>query len=262
MRCVSLLRGFGSKRVDEQFSHVALFYDDLMEHVSYGKWIRYLEERFQELNLAPGLILDVACGTGTPTLMLAERGFRVFGMDKSWDMIKLARAKTAGTEKRVHFFVQDMRSISLSVQVDVVLCLYDSLNFLLMDEDLPAAFRTAYRALSSGGLYIFDVVTEKNIRSFFNGQVYQETTDRYAYRWTNEYDPKTRICLSHFTGHCLINGKKSRFHEIHRERIYPAKEIEEAVEKAGFRLLGVRDAFTDKRPSKGSYRLHFECRKE
>jgi len=262
MRCVSLLKGLGSKRVDEQFSHVALFYDDLMEHVSYGKWIRYLEERFRELDVSPGRILDVACGTGTPTLMLAERGFNVLGIDRSWDMIKLARAKTAESERDVPFFVQDMRAISLSVEVDVVLCLYDSLNFLLRDEDLDAAFQSAYRTLSPGGLYIFDVVTEKNIRSFFDGQVYREKTDRYAYQWTNEYDPKTRICVSHFTGHCMIDGQKSRFHELHKERVYPRKQIEAGVENAGLRILTVRDAFTDKRPNRKSYRLHFECVRE
>jgi len=230
-----------------------------MEHVSYGKWVMYLKRRIEELGVLPKTLLDVACGTGTPTMMLSKEGFFMVGVDKSVDMVRLARCKALDARIHIPFFVQDMRYLTLKVPVNVVLCLYDSVNFLLRDDDVGEAFQSAYRILDVGGLYIFDVVTEQNIRSFFDGQVYRGKTNRYSYRWTNEYDPKSRICLSHLTGSCMMDGSYQRFHEVHRERIYPAYQIQSFLEDVGFQILAVRDAFTNKPQTHKSHRIHFEC---
>ena len=259
MRCLSQLKSKLAGRTDPPFAFVSQFYDSLMEHVNYASWVEHIQSRMSALERPPSWVLDVACGTGTPTLLFAERGVRIVGLDRSLAMVQLARKKALDRHLAVPFAVQDMRFLGVRGKPDVILCLYDSVNFLLTDEDLRRAFSSAARTLAPGGLYLFDVVTERNIRLHFNGHTYREDRPGFTYEWTNRYDPASGICSSHLKGHCVVNGQKRPFHEFHQERIFPMQTIERCLKGEGFRVQGMYQAFTDQPVSASTNRIHFEC---
>ena len=105
-------------------------------------------------------IVDVACGTGVAAAKFAAAGHRVTGVDRSPQMLAQARQRVAEAGlPGVTLVEADMRDFALDEPVDLVSCMYDSLNYLLEETDLLAAFRCAATALRSGGLYIFDMNT-------------------------------------------------------------------------------------------------------
>lgn len=259
MRCLSRLKPGWTRPIDPQFSFVSQFYDVLMEHVKYSKWIDHILKRAETHGIKLQWVVDVACGTGNPTLLLAEKGIPVTGLDRSLAMVLLAQQKSKAKGLKVQWAVQDMRTLSLTRKPDAILCLYDSLNFLLTEEDVRQAFASVKRTLAVGGLYFFDVVTERNILLHFDRHVYKEEKKDFSYKWTNQYDPKTGICSSHLTGMCVVDGEKHPFHEFHQERIYPVPVLKQWLEEEGLQVRSVKDAFTDKDPSIETNRVHFEC---
>ncbi|MFQ6102215.1 MAG: class I SAM-dependent DNA methyltransferase [Anaerolineae bacterium] len=102
-------------------------------------------------------IVDIACGTGIAVAKFAEVGYRVTGVDRSPQMLAQARKRVAETGLQgVRLVEADMRDFALGEPAELVTCMYDSLNYLLEEADLAAAFRCAAAVLRGGGLYIFD----------------------------------------------------------------------------------------------------------
>lgn len=121
----------------------------------------------------PARILDLACGTGTLALALAEAGYDVQGLDLSGKMLAQARAKQEKADPKgllkLTFAEADMRYFLVDAPVDVVLCHYDSLNHLSNETELRATFLQVAQALKPGGLFLFDLNTLENYRTFWNG---------------------------------------------------------------------------------------------
>ena len=77
------------------YSVFAQYYDELTSNVEYPKRAEYLLELMERLGHAPGLTLDLACGTGSLTLELYKRGVDIYGIDDSVEMLSEARTKCA-----------------------------------------------------------------------------------------------------------------------------------------------------------------------
>ena len=145
----------------------AYYYDQL-------GWKRFSETRasfvldfIAENRLSVNLVLDIACGTGTFAILLAEKGIRVTGIDISEDMIAVAKKKAKeATTQNVEFHIGDMKDFKLNTEFDLVTCNYDSLNHLLREEDILSAFRCVHSHLRAKGIFIFDVNTISGVRSF------------------------------------------------------------------------------------------------
>src|SRR5262249_40620660 len=154
-----------------------------------------------------------------------------------------------------------MEDFELGRQYDLVLCLYDSLNYVLDDEGIRAAFRCAYAHTRPGGSYIFDVTTEHNILHNFANYTYAENFPDFSYIWENEYILKTKICrsvLSVFER----DEETGLFHkhvETHLQRMYGVRTLTGWLKEAGFRLRGTHDGLTMDPVSSRSERIHFVC---
>lgn len=101
-------------------------------------------------------VLDLACGTGGPTIELAKRGYSVTGVDISKEMIKIARKKASKVKVKVYFRVGDMRKIRFKERFDAVLCLFTSINYNITDEAMESTMKCIYRSLKKGGVFIAD----------------------------------------------------------------------------------------------------------
>jgi len=100
------------------------------------KMAEILPTIFENFNVQPQRILDIACGEGTFAVEMAKRGFRVVGVDISKEMLKFAKEKAKNENVNVEFIYGDMRSLDFNEEFDLATCWYDSLNYLLTLKDL------------------------------------------------------------------------------------------------------------------------------
>ena len=140
---------------------LAAYHDLLMAHVDYEEWVAYVLDRLglpqrvpvdSESGDEPPALLDLACGTGTIAVALAQRGYRVIGVDRSEEMLAVAEEKARRAGVDLFLICQDMRSFELAEQVDAALSLFDSLNYLVEEGDLTRALTQTAAASTRSSL--------------------------------------------------------------------------------------------------------------
>lgn len=246
-----------SSSAPNQFQEVATIYDSLMSVVPYRQWIDYVERIWERYGHRPRRVLDLACGTGSATIELKRRGYEVEGVDSSAAMLAIARQKAP----EIRFHEQDARALFLPEPFDAVVCLFDSLNYLLEWEGLEAAFRGVRRGLSPGGLLVFDL---NAIRALEEGMFTQAGQGRDAavnYVWQSHYFPETRLCRvdMQFLVHEATGSRQ--FAETHWQRGYTIPEVLQAERAGGLQPVAVFDAFTFDPPTARSDRLYFVAKR-
>lgn len=208
----------------------------------FGKrMLKDLHGLLKEAGLLPRTALDLACGTGTVAILLAQEGIEVWGIDASDKMLSVARRKSEQLGLPITFVQQDMRALDLPQTFDVVTCFYDALNYVLCEEDLRTVFFRVFRHMNPGGLFVFDTNTISALRDIWGNNSFADDEGDVAYIWDNRYDP--------VTGHATLTATffvkrpelgpsiYEKFTEIHTERAYPLKSLCSMLEEAGFRVV-------------------------
>lgn len=237
-----------------------------MRDVGYEMWADYVEEICRRHGLAPDTILDVACGTGNSTIPFAKRGYRLAGVDGSPSMLAVARAKAEAARLDIEFAQQDMRSLqpwalTRGPAFDLVLCLYDSLNYLTEPRELAVALPGFLAAVRPGGLLVFDVNAARRLSLMTETSLFLEGPD-WTFIERNEYDPSTLMWRIKVTGFIREGGGLyRRFAETHLERSYSEKEIRAMLGTAGFRTLAAYNAFGFEPADKDSARIYFVAKR-
>jgi len=244
----------------KQFTEIAPFYDALMAGVPYRYWVDYVEEILQELDYHPRTVLDAACGTGNVSEILAGRGYEVTGVDISLDMIQVAVAKEHGGSD-VRYIVQDIAELSLGRTFDLILSLFDSLNYMVEPERLQAAIERVADHLVPGGIFIFDVNTEYALAHGYFNQTNIGSRAYPKYVWASEYDKEARVCSITMVFEVLDGGSRRQFTEIHRQRAYSLEELGLVLGKAEMETLNTYHAYSFKKPGRRSDRVFFVARK-
>ena len=232
----------------EPYEVLATLYD----LAGWGDFAERMADRVLALAAEHGLweiyhIVDVACGTGIAVAKFAQAGYRVTGVDRSPQMLAQARKRVAEAGLQGITFVEaDMRHFALDQQADLVTCMYDSLNYLLEEADLAAAFRCVAAALRDGGLYIFDMNTIFGLAEGWGSRdfIRFDTDDRFIVsrtRWDHETLTNTLV----FHGFIRQGQLWERFAETHVQRGYPVAEIRTLLEQVGLRVLAIYDAHTE-----------------
>lgn len=222
--------------ISTQFSRFASSYDEFMhKYVNYRSWVQYVRRIFARNRYRPKSLLDLACGTGIPTLMLAEYGYRIFAVDRSEAMLAVLRSKLKPRKYDVRPIQADMRDFDLPEPADAAISLYDSINYLLTPEDLARCFQAVYRNLQPNGLFVFDMNTVYGLATYWADQTsVRETGDIYSI-WQTSFDPDTRVSSLHLTFYVTEGRRRVRYDEIHEERGYHPDEIESGLRAAGFK---------------------------
>ena len=248
---------------DAAFTLIAPYYDELMHNVPYDFWVRYVQELMDRYRLRVKSVLDLACGTGNVAMRLAQMGYDVWGVDISAPMIAEAKRKAQEAGLDVHYEVQDAAQLQLPTQFDLVLSLFDSLNYILSPENLQEAFRRVYAHLRSGGAFIFDVNTEYALREGLFDQDNLGSRRRLLYRWKSRYDEETRTCTVEME-FCLRNEAGEvvqHFVEVHRQRAYGLDELHTMLRNAGFDYARAFHAYTLRPPNATTDRAFFVATK-
>ena len=237
----------------EGYGAIARVYDRLNAEINYAAWADFVEKCFDRfLPQRPTLVLDLACGTGSMTFPLADRGYDMIGVDGSADMLSEAYLRKE-ERSNVLLLHQDMRELELYGTVGAAVCCLDSLNYLLCREDLLRCFSLVHNYLDPDGVFLFDMNTPYQFRHIYGDNAYiledelvwdegteQEERVPVYCGWQNHFCEETQICdfdLSVFEE--LPDGSYRRADELQQERCYELEEIRQTLEQAGFEYLGV-----------------------
>lgn len=235
-------------------------YDRLTNDVDYEAIAAFYRTLLGREGVRPRTAVDLACGTGSVTAILAREGLRVIGVDMSEEMLTQAAAKTAGLDPAPIFVRQKLQNLTLPRGVDLAVCALDSLDYITEPKDCAQAIRRVYRALNPGGMFIFDVNTPEKLRAM-DGQVFlDEDQDVYCV-WRGEFDDNTNIC-SYGMDLFIREGKHwLRSFEEHREYAYSREQLTVFLKDAGFTRIRVYGDRTLEQPGAGEQRMYFSARK-
>jgi ubiquinone/menaquinone biosynthesis C-methylase UbiE len=240
------------------YSVLAAGYDVVMEHVEYEAWAEYTHHILHDHHPDPRTILELGCGTGSFSLELQPLGrYQYMGTDWSADMVRVARAKAELEGASIQYEVADFTNFRVDPPVDVVLLLYDGLNYLLEEEQIRLLFDCTYRALKPGGLFFFDQSTPAN--SIRNEVFFEDEgeAEGFSYVRRSRYDQETRLHTTTFE----ISVEEHRCLEKHIQRAYELKEIRALIRQSSFEELEAFDGFSTAPATEDSERVHWLLRK-
>ncbi len=270
--------------VSAHYQEYAPFYDGSGQVRFAMLMNQYLSEVLIRHPIAGRRALDLACGTGTLALLLADAGWDVVGLDASADMLDQARAKAADLETpgSATFVLGDMRALEprtenqepansesvlgsqfsvLSSRFNLVTCFYDSLNYMLTEADLAACFRMAARALAPGGLFVADMNTRYFLEHDWGTCEVIEQID-FVQISQSYFDPATECSTMALTGFAGDDERGyRRFDETHIERAYPPELLGGLLRSAGMDVEAAYDCFTFQPPSERTQRIAWIARK-
>jgi 2-polyprenyl-3-methyl-5-hydroxy-6-metoxy-1,4-benzoquinol methylase len=148
-----------------------------MELIEYDGWVN-LTKKYLTLS---SKILDLACGSGTLAISLANDGYKVSGLDLSKEIIAVAREKMITNHVEIDFAVKDMTNFNYEEKFDVITCYFDSVNFLTKDE-VSKMMDSVYNNLKDGGYFIFDLFTLSKMKEF-NNLTIKDNLAFAKYKW-------------------------------------------------------------------------------
>lgn len=245
------------------YEHLAQCYDMFTEDVDYKRWADYMEKHFARSRQPIHTVLDLACGTGSLTRLLAERGYEMIGADLSEEMLAQAAEKCRGVgEPEPIFLHQAMEELDLYGTIDACICCLDSINYVTRFSKLARAFQRVHTFLVPGGLFLFDINTPDKLRSL-DGQIFlDETEDAYCV-WRAEYSARRRMCTYGMDIFQHAKGELwQRWEEVHEEFAYEPEELLALLHQSGFHQIKQYGELRMRAPRTGEGRIFFAARKD
>lgn len=242
----------------ENFSGV---YDLFMDEIPYEEWCGYLTGLLGDYGIRGGLVLELGCGTGTMTELLARQGYDMTGIDSSPEMLQQAIEKRDRSGLPILYLCQDMREFELYGTMRAVTAVCDTMNYLTEEADFVETLKLVNNYLDPDGVFIFDLKTEHYYRDILGDRTEAVNEEHASMIWENSYDPGEKIngyALTLFTE--AENGLYERSEEYHEQRAYSLKEIRRMAEEAGMRFEAAYNAFTKNRPNRHSERIYVVLR--
>ena len=245
----------------EAYTSFAQVYDLFQDNIPYGEWADYLKSLLNEYGVKDGLVLDLGCGTGSITELLAKAGYDMIGVDNSEDMLEIAMDKRSRSGLDILYLLQDMREFELYGTVKAAVSICDSMNYILEKEDLVQVFKLVNNYLDPSGIFIFDMNTEYKYTHLLADGTFAENREESSFIWENFYDEEERINEYDLTLFIRDeDGRYSKYEETHYQKAFEISEVLKAVKEAGMELVAVYDAFTREPVKETSDRVYFVVR--
>jgi SAM-dependent methyltransferase len=240
----------------EAYTGFAEVYDTFMDNVPYAKWSAWIQTILRQHGIADGLVLDLGCGTGSMTELLAGAGYDMIGIDNSEEMLDLAMKKREQTGADILYLLQDMREFELYGTVHAIVSACDSVNYILEEEELAEVFRLANNYLDPQGIFVFDFNTRYKYEQLLGDTTIAENREACSFIWDNYYDPEDEINEYDLTLFVQEEeGLFRKFEETHFQRAYELDTIREILTEAGMVFECAYDAYTMDAPTETSERI-------
>ncbi len=217
---------------------------------------RLFERLFEKEGVKPELVLDLACGTGSLTRILAQRGYDMIGADASPEMLMQALQNTLDCEPRPLLLNQRMEELDLYGAVDACLCCLDSVNYVTEPEALQTAFERVHTFLNPDGLFVFDINTPEKFARI-DGESYVREDD-------GVFCDRRRSRTACAPTSSIFSSRRTMWHraqETHEERIYEPAQLTAMLEQAGFTEIKTYGDQSFAPVQGGEDRIYFTARK-
>lgn len=277
----------------EAYTDFARVYDTFMDDTPYEEWCEYLVELLEKYRAGKGTdvtaterknnaniydnsvinenlrqerntILDLGCGTGTLTELLAARGYDMIGIDNAQEMLQIAMDKRDRSGQDILYILQDMRSFELYGAVGAVFSVCDCVNYLLEDEDVVQTFRLVNNYLLPEGIFVFDFNTVYKYEVIIGDATIAENREHCSFIWENYYHEDEQINEYDLTVF-VQEGEKSdlyrQFRETHYQRGYRLEQMQNYLKQAGLVFVDAADADTHGEVNDTSERIYIVARK-
>ena len=244
------------------YEFLAASYDELMRDADYARRADFVEKLFRRASKRDvHTVLDLACGTGTMTCLLAERGYELISVDGSEDMLMEAREKAQGIDGVEPLFLhQSMPRLDLNDTVDAAICCLDSLNYLTNPKDVRRTFERLRLFVSPDGALVFDVHARGKLEAM-DAQVYLDEGEDVYCVWRTEFRREMLdYCVDLFT--LRPDGAWERETEYHRQRYYSVEDLTRWLREAGFTDIRTYGDCRLRRPNESDGRIYFSARRK
>ena len=239
------------------YSLLAAGYDAVMEHVDYAMWAAHVQRLIEAHRPGAASVVELGCGTGA----LAEglqplgpepAGYTIRAFDGSEAMVAAARRSTVASP--VAFGVLDFREPVPGPPADVVLLLYDGLNYLLDPADVAVLLGHIAGALAPGGIAIVDQSTPAN--SLNHAAEFDDAgeTEAFAYARTSRFDAATGL---HTTTFRLTAPGAPPLTETHVQRAYTLAEMRALIAASPLAERAAYAEFSLRRAGPQTERVHW-----
>ncbi|MBR5442355.1 MAG: class I SAM-dependent methyltransferase [Clostridia bacterium] len=244
------------------YNSFAGVYDELTFNVDYKKRAEYVQSILHRYGVNDGLLLDLACGTGSMAVEFSKMGYEVIAIDASADMLMEAQTKAYDNEQSIMFLCQRMEETDLYGTVRAVVCALDSINHLPDAATMAQTFQVLKNFVDDGGVMVFDVNTLYKHQRVLADNTFVYDEKNVFLVWQNHLlqDNKTvNINLDFF---CKDGELYERFNENFNEIAFTDEEITAAVEGAGFKVVERLAEMTGDAPCEETERVYYVIRRE
>lgn len=212
----------------------AKYYDQLTHNVNYEQRAVYFDRLIKQHGNGGNLLLDLACGTGSLSIRLAELGYDVIGVDGSYEMLSRAIDKTP-EHLGIQYLCQQMQNLDMYGTIDVCICALDSVNHITSEKLLRRCFERVSLFLDPNGVFIFDANTlYKHERVLADNTFVYDCDDVYCV-WQNTYHQSSRTTTIRldFFEYLKADDEYRRSTEEFSERAYSLQEFTSMLDEAG-----------------------------
>ena len=246
----------------EAYTSFAAVYDTFMDNIPYEEWEKYLKSLLYEYGVREGLVLELGCGTGNMTEILAQSGYDMIGVDNAEEMLEIAIEKRMKSGLDILYLQQDMREFELYGTVKAIVSVCDSVNYILEEEELEEVFRLVNNYLDPGGVFIFDFNTVYKYREILGDQTIAENREECSFIWDNYYYEEERI--NEYELSLFIREGDSelyrKYQETHFQKAYDLETMKRLITQSGLEYITAYDAFTKEAPTRVSERIYVIAR--
>ena len=244
------------------YEALAAAYDDLTDDVEYGRRADFLRRLMRQSRIEVNTVLDLACGTGTMTCLLAEAGYEMIGVDVSEDMLAEAAGKQVSAGKIPPIYLQQsMDHLDLYGTVEAAVCCLDSLNYLTDVRTLRRMLRRLHLFIAPGGVFLFDINSPHKLRAL-DGQIFLDERENVYCVWRTEFEKRSRICTFGMDIFRREGDAWQRYGEEHREKAWEVEELTALLHEAGFGCVRTWGDCRLRAPRPDEARIYFSCIRE
>ena len=260
----------------EAYTDFAYVYDTFMDETPYEEWRDFLIGIIEKYGISKpvkaedalqsekNLVLDLGCGTGTLTELLAREGYDMIGVDNSADMLELAMEKRAVSGLEILYLLQDMRELELYSTIGTVVSVCDSVNYILEEDELLQVFKLVNNYLFPGGIFVFDFNTVYKYAEVIGDTTIAENREDCSFIWENFYHEEEAVNEYEVTVFVKDDACGEdcfrRFSETHYQKGYTIEQMVCLVEAAGMQVELVADADSHGEATATSERVYIVAR--
>ena len=244
------------------YQYFAHSYDCLTGNIDYDKRAGYFDMLIKKFGgRQGGVLIDLACGTGSLSERFCRAGYDVIGVDSSSEMLSSAFNKKINENLDIQYICQDMTELDMFGTADITICALDSLNHLGSLDDIRKTFEKVSEFTEINGLFIFDMNTVYKHKNILADNVFIYETDDVYCVWENSYTEKNNEVSINLEFFERDGDIYRRYSENFSEIAFDTEIIDNILINSGFEILAHYDEDSTQPVRNDSQRIVFAARK-